>query len=571
MAGVVWEFRAPSYKAAIGVLLGLFAILLALGDIAPTTKVRTIRQSPPTSAPVLKAAFEDWVNSRADLEDYEGYKDADGKPKPYPVFIVAAQGGGLIAAYHAAMVLSHLQDLCPRFAQHVFAVSGVSGGSLGAAVFASAVDRLKTEQSRSPCDPKKESKEFRNYSERFLNRDFLSPLIFMAVIPTIAQRALSFLPNPVADWIARDIGVYDRARGLEYGFEAASNKSGRQIGAKPDFFQRGTLSNWQPKGIAPALVVSTTRADTGEPYWIAPFRMGKVEADPIIEDVEVVNMDFRQKVLAIENPMVDVRVSTAVGLSARFPFVTPPGTLNVVGHRWLEKQDRLVDRKYQTVGFVDGGYFENSGVESAWRLALAIKEERDKEERSAVRPVQIYILRVGEISGFRFSRFRTEYLRDMKWFPQKYDHRLPESDLTSPPGSELLAPLRALDASRQFRAWHGWLGTVANNRLINNNTATDIETVPDLFFGLTAETNPLPLGWQLTSETFSRILARQHRSRPEECVPSLKDEAVLTVEMNLLKAYGEDISAFVDRWNYGCAAGEIWNHLSLGLTTAAAR
>ena len=116
--------------------------------------------------------------------------------------------------------------------------------------------------------------------------------------------------------------------------------------------------------------------------------MGKVEADSIIEDVEVVNMDFRQKVLAIENPMVDVRVSTAVGLSAPFPFVTPPGTLNVVGHRWLEKQDRLVDRKYQTVGFVDGGYFENSGVESAWRLALAIKEERDKEERRlAVRPV----------------------------------------------------------------------------------------------------------------------------------------------------------------------------------------
>jgi hypothetical protein len=298
--------------------------------------------------------------------------------------------------------------------------------------------------------------------------------------------------------------------------------------------------------------------------------MGKIEADSIIDGVEVVKMDYRQKVLAIESPMVDVRVSTAVGLSARFPFVTPPGTLNVVGHRWLEKQDRLVDHKYQTVGFVDGGYFENSGMESAWRLALAIKEERDDEAGRAVRPVQIYILRVGEISGFRFTRFRTEYLRDMKWFPQKYDDRLPEIDLTSPPGSELLAPFRALDASRQFRAWYGWLGTVANNRLINNTTATNIDT-KDLFFGLTAETNPLPLGWQLTSATFSRIMARQHLPPPGQCVPSLKDEAVLAGQMKSLKDYGEDISAFVDRWNYGCAAAEISKHLSPGPTKAAAR
>jgi hypothetical protein len=270
-------------------------------------------------------------------------------------------------------------------------------------------------------------------------------------------------------------------------------------------------------------------------------------------------------VLMIENPEVDVRVSTAVGLSARFPFVTPPGTLNVVSHRWLKTQDRL-----QTVGFVDGGYFENSGVESAWRLALAIKEGRDGQKGVALRPAAIYILRVGEISGFRFTKFR-QYLGAIKWIPEEYAEQLPESDLASPPGSELLAPLRALDASRQFRAWYGWLGWVANNRLFDNKTtATKIDTSNDLFFGLTAETNPLPLGWQLTSETFSRIRAR----RPllgQLCIPSIKDEASLIAEMNRLKEEGEDVSALIDRWNYGCAAAEISKHLSPGTTKAAAR
>jgi hypothetical protein len=572
LLGLVCEFLAaqPSYKAAIGVSLGLFAALLALGDIAPTTKVRKFDDGPLTSAPVLKAAFADWIGARADLEDY---KNAQGMPAPYPVFIVAAQGGGLLAAYHAAMVLSHLQDHCPRFAQHVFAVSGVSGGSLGAAVFASAVDRLATEQSRSPCQPEAVAKRFQEYSEDVLRRDFLSPLVFMAVIPTIAQRVLSsLLPEPLSRWvrIEDNIGFYDRARGLEYGFEAASTASDRQNAGKTGFFQRGMRSTWRPQRAGPALVVSMTRADTGEPYWIAPFRMGEVRADTIVDGVEVIEIDYRQKVLTIENPEIDVRVSTAVGLSARFPFVTPPGTLDVVGHRWLEKQNR-----FQTVGFVDGGYFENSGVESAWRLALAIKEERDGEEREkgvALRPIAIYILRVGEISGFRYTRFRSQYLSDMKWFPQEYVYQLPEDDLRSPAGSELLAPLRAVDASRQFRAWHGWLGSVANNRLINNTTATKIDTADDLFFGLTAETNPLPLGWQLTSETFSRIRARQHLPLPgQSCIPSLKDKTILMEEMNRLKAYGEDISAFVDRWNYGCAAAAIWKHLSPGATTAAAR
>ena len=57
----------------------------------------------------------------------------------YPVFVVSAQGGGLYAAYNTATFLARLIDLCPGFRRHLFAISSVSGGSVGAAVFASAL------------------------------------------------------------------------------------------------------------------------------------------------------------------------------------------------------------------------------------------------------------------------------------------------------------------------------------------------------------------------------------------------------------------------------------------------
>lgn len=78
-------------------------------------------------------AFRQWLSHRPDLEVYRS------AGRPYPVFLIAAQGGGIYAAAQVATFLGRLQDRCPGFAQHVFAVSGVSGGSVGATMFHSLV------------------------------------------------------------------------------------------------------------------------------------------------------------------------------------------------------------------------------------------------------------------------------------------------------------------------------------------------------------------------------------------------------------------------------------------------
>jgi hypothetical protein len=55
----------------------------------------------------------------------------------------------------------------------------------------------------------------------------------------------------------------------------------------------------------------------------------------------------------------DIRLSTAANNSARFPVISPPGSIHA-------KKQAIVDR------IVDGGYFENYGALSAKELALAI-------------------------------------------------------------------------------------------------------------------------------------------------------------------------------------------------------
>src|SRR5690606_23025653 len=64
----------------------------------------------------------------------ESFAAWTGRDEPV-VRIVAAQGGGLFAAYHTAYYLAARTDTDPGFAPALFSISGVSGGSVGAGVY----------------------------------------------------------------------------------------------------------------------------------------------------------------------------------------------------------------------------------------------------------------------------------------------------------------------------------------------------------------------------------------------------------------------------------------------------
>ena len=55
--------------------------------------------------------------------------------QPLPCLCRSRPGGGIYAASTAGAFLATMQDHCPAFARHVFAISAVSGGSVGASLF----------------------------------------------------------------------------------------------------------------------------------------------------------------------------------------------------------------------------------------------------------------------------------------------------------------------------------------------------------------------------------------------------------------------------------------------------
>jgi hypothetical protein len=162
--------------------------------------------------------------------------------------------------------------------------------------------------------------------------------------------------------------VFDRARALEIGFADAWNQS--YVRDEPmrgdshesidlpkysvgDFDDR-LSGTWSPDGAAPALFLNTTNVATGSRISISPIKFKRTATAQHITDV-----------LCDELSSVDMPLTTAVSLSARFPWLTPPG--------WLDLSDSEPNCANQKgpkrVYLADGGYFENSGLETAIELA----------------------------------------------------------------------------------------------------------------------------------------------------------------------------------------------------------
>lgn len=315
-----------------------------------------------------------WLATRPDRNQYL----AAGVP--YPVFVVATEGGGLRAAYTTAQMLSALQDLCPGFAQHVYAISGVSGGSVGAAMFAGLVANDAEPKESSACDFSADSSKPGRYAlnaRTALRADLLSPLLAALLFPDALQRIA-----PVA------VQQISRARTLEAAFEHSwrSVTCGRLEDCARNPLAatlRSLLDGARHPNIVPHLILNTTEVESGVAMPVSTLDLRpsaaprattvtKLQGPALLETetsqrcledragsaavrqaqaLGALPADYRPpaRILQDELPrMSGIAVSTASMLSARFPYLTPAGRL-----------DGLICgvRRY-----VDGGYFENSGV-----------------------------------------------------------------------------------------------------------------------------------------------------------------------------------------------------------------
>lgn len=265
---------------------------------------------------------------------YYSWKAANHITPQDTLYLVAAEGGGIRAAYWTALVLDELSKTVPRFSDRLFALSGVSGGTVGSAFYlAHEADKKKS----TPVQP--------GSVTECLKSDFLSPLVASFLGSDFFQL---FSPFPFG---------YDRAVFLEKAWEEGYNQT----------FKSNTLA--EPMGALyayhslPLLFSNSTVVQNGQRAIYAPVKLGSSKGTPFDSILDVG-----------ENLTQPVSLSTVALMSARFPYVTPGGR--------FFKGNRPLD-------LVDGGYFENSGLATA----LIIRDVVQGIE--SYRPVRIIFIRNG--------------------------------------------------------------------------------------------------------------------------------------------------------------------------------
>ena len=368
-------------------------------------------------------ALKDWKaasgwNAKGCEQLPAGAPELAGCPRP---IIVAGEGGGSRAAFLLASLLGALEDdsldkqknpTARPFHQQLFAISSVSGSSVGAAFFVSA---LKAQPKQTVAELKKAlykqrlwfpnlvaaAKQWsgpdtgeghKEFSDRFCliqgrsAGGVIERLCFSDPDCVFRAGCLAGLDVSAVSWIAP-------ASSKWRGRMRLTMSTGPQEKRHP---YPGLCRRWRQARISwtPLLFMNATSIGTGRRVMLTPIKI----ADPMGTGRSMLfpdTYDFHELLCApYPDPMtkaypdlsplqwvasiipslfspvttcadrkpvsIDVRLSTAAGVSARSPFVSPHANVR-------DRRSQLTD------SVVDGGYFDNSGIVTALDIAHGIK------------------------------------------------------------------------------------------------------------------------------------------------------------------------------------------------------
>ncbi len=323
-------------------LLALWVVVAFVG--APQTRHDVALSAPAPTDPDgvdVDAAVDAWWTAQPDRE-----RARTGPDDTLPLVLVAAEGGGIRASYWTAGVLDVLasgDDASRRLvalpdksescdpaasadqrlhAGRVFALSGASGGSVGAYAYAREL------QANGCLRP--------GWYAQWFGRDLVGPTIGWGLAHDLPGVLLH--QEPAADGSCTfDVDVLcdalqDRGRILEDALDG--DPAARQLGLRRDEY----ANPWP----VPHLIFNTSADDLKRRVTFSSLRLP--QRPGVVED-------------ALDARCTDGDVSwlSASFLSARFPLVTPSGRVVCAGR-----------------SVVDGGYLENTGLGSIAELLPAV-------------------------------------------------------------------------------------------------------------------------------------------------------------------------------------------------------
>jgi len=367
------RFRAPLIAGAAAAIA---LVTLLLGD---NHSIRRIPESDPSGPMPLETAVKLWMHENG----------CDGTPTACPrPLIVTASGGASRAAFFMSSIVGYLMQESSRagldqnqMRNRLFAISGISGGSVGAVMVAAALS-AKRDSTDHPCAESpvdlwwgKSVGNWRDCFESLTSGDFLTANFF----------GLTFNDMfPFGPW-------RDRAAVLEDAwtkrFSEIVTRGDKPVPPRkcaglecPFWSMRPILGHWIPilvlNGTSEATggrIITTLLEETYRPdaSISCPTTVEATDCPIFVEAAFFHRLlasaapterswpGFLQRFIAGFHNGRDVRLSAAAHNSARFLIISPPGTQR-------NSTEDIIDR------ILDGGYFENYGALGGKELALAI-------------------------------------------------------------------------------------------------------------------------------------------------------------------------------------------------------
>jgi hypothetical protein len=299
----------------------------------------------------VKAHFRRWLLSTVSSDP----------TSPIPIFLVAAEGGGIRSGYWTARTLALLNaQTGGNFSRFTFAYSGVSGGSLGIITYLDAA-RLHRDNPASAIE----------VLDAFYSQDFLSPVLGKLLF--------------TEPWHLLTGGLFGRSR-RDTTFEESISSDWKRLAGSNVFDSEfesavGQIANDAP-WTAPAVLLNASIMESGK----------QVVMSNVTPDVPQSKTDY---LFSLNMPFAKPRLSLAeaVHLSARFPIISPPARVAVPAYKAGTGPDnrplpgcnellptprcgKWENRHWGTV--VDGGYVDNSGLDSLEDVYDALVQERNR-------------------------------------------------------------------------------------------------------------------------------------------------------------------------------------------------
>ncbi len=302
-----------------------------------------------------------------------------------PVFyLVAAEGGGSRSGAWTSAVLTELDAQSKgAFKRNCFAISSVSGGTIGSAVTLALWDNAlrygMTDSLYKPtsADNQRSNRTDALYIQGIFGRNYISTAIAGIFFYDFWQSAPLINLFYTSNYSRTDRHQDEESDAVSKGLSKIIGKNANDFERyfKHTSFLRLNYEQSERASIPqlnldlPLFFPNTTRVEDGRRGILSPVEMGgmsssEYERNPFTAAVDVIG------IAAKENPYRSLSISEAAGLSQLFPYVNS----NV---KVSDKAGR----------FMDGGAYENMGLNTLYEIREAISNVclRGCEERDTLR------------------------------------------------------------------------------------------------------------------------------------------------------------------------------------------